>query len=119
MRSLFRHRTLLAVLALTAFGACGDDPVTAPTPTDLVSIELPPVNLDDGGVEPYFAGVSTDKGDYVPGEHVTVTGAGFWPGERVSLEFIEEPLEHPPQTIEVIADEFGEFTNSEFPIHDH
>ena len=40
--------------------------------------------------DPVIATVSTDKEDYAPGETVIVTGAGWEPGETVSMLFHED-----------------------------
>ena len=51
--------------------------------------------------DPNLATVSTDKEDYSPGDTVIVTGAGWEPGETVSLLFHEDvdPPIHPDKTL--------------------
>src|SRR6266540_7109251 len=39
--------------------------------------------------------VQTDKTDYAPGEVIIITGAGWDPGEAVTLLLHEEPMIHP------------------------
>src|SRR4030067_3185938 len=65
------------------------------------------------------ATVMTDKADYVPGETVLISGAGWEPGETVALELVEEPLIHPAETLYAIADAEGNITNAEYVIQDH
>ena len=63
--------------------------------------------------------VTTDYPDYYPGEYVVVTGAGWWPGETVSLTFNEEPFQHLPYVLTSVADSTGAFTNAQYLIEDH
>jgi len=65
------------------------------------------------------ATVMTDKSDYIPGETVLITGSGWWPGETVALELVEEPLIHPAETLYAIADADGNITNAEYVIQEH
>ncbi|HZY10938.1 MAG TPA: hypothetical protein VFF29_07265, partial [Bacteroidota bacterium] len=65
------------------------------------------------------ATVTTDKLDYMPGEHVIVSGSGWAPGETVSLLFEESPYIHPPQTLYTVADGAGNISNSDYLIEDH
>jgi len=60
------------------------------------------------------ATVTTDYLDYAPGEIVTITGSGWWPGETVSILLHEEPETHPDVTVSSIADADGNFTNTDF-----
>src|SRR5258706_8359848 len=50
--------------------------------------------------------VATDKSDYAPGTIVTITGAGWTPGETVTLSLVESPYydTHPNLTATVAAD---------------
>ena len=68
--------------------------------------------------DPSIATVSTDKEDYTPGDTVTVTGAGWEPGETVSLLFHEDvnPPIHPDETLSTVADELGHIFNREYGI---
>ena len=54
------------------------------------------------------ATVTTDSSDYLPGDTVHVSGAGWQPGESVDLLFDEEPLVHAPVVIRTVADANGE-----------
>lgn len=58
--------------------------------------------------------VQTDAEDYHPGATVTVTGAGWQPGEPVTLWFREVPDIHPDTTIVARADARGTLFNNEF-----
>jgi hypothetical protein len=64
--------------------------------------------------------VITDKADYAPGTIVTITGAGWEPGETVTLSFVESPLvdTHPDQY--ATADASGNISNNQFSpdVHD-
>ena len=68
--------------------------------------------------DPGIATVSTDKEDYTPGDTVAVSGAGWEPGETVSLLFHEEvsPPIHPDETLSAVADEQGHIFNREYGI---
>lgn len=63
--------------------------------------------------------VATDKDDYPPGETVTITGAGWQPGETVSLTLHEDPLQHADRVLTAVADENGGFVNTEFAPEEH
>jgi hypothetical protein len=65
------------------------------------------------------ATVSTDKTDYLPGQHVSVTGKYWQPGETVKLTFTESPLIHPEQYINTVADASGNIYNADYLIQDH
>jgi hypothetical protein len=60
------------------------------------------------------ATVTTDWLDYAPGEIVTITGTGWLPGENVSMLLHEEPETHADTTISSVADDKGNFTNTDF-----
>src|SRR5439155_22489482 len=66
-----------------------------------------------------FATVKTDMPDYAPAETVIVTGAGWQPGESVSLLLQEVPKTHDDRTLTAIADEAGNILNTEFQSEDH
>jgi hypothetical protein len=68
--------------------------------------------------DPNIATVRTDKEDYQPGDTVTVTGAGWEPGETVSLLFHEDldPPAHPDKTLSAVADSLGHIFNHEYGI---
>ncbi|BDG05421.1 HYR domain-containing protein [Anaeromyxobacter oryzae] len=54
------------------------------------------------------ATVTTDRPDYLPGDTVYVSGAGFAPGETVLLLIDEEPLQHVPRVFTSVANDRGE-----------
>ncbi len=60
--------------------------------------------------------VSTDRSDYAPGDTVLVTGAGWVPGEGVSLTFTEDPPRQPPVMLMASADGNGVISNREFVV---
>ncbi len=68
--------------------------------------------------DPNIATVRTDREDYFPPDTVIVTGAGWEPGETVSLVFHEDvdPQVRPDVTLTAIADGSGHILNQEFVI---
>ncbi len=64
--------------------------------------------VDDAPAGLAVATVGTDSTDYLPGDTVYVSGAGWQPGESVDLLFDEEPLVHAPVVIRTVADANGE-----------
>ena len=60
------------------------------------------------------ATVTTDKFDYPPGNTVTITGAGWQPGESVVMVLHEEPETHPDVVVASNADNDGTFANTDF-----
>ncbi|MGH7511757.1 MAG: YDG domain-containing protein [Gemmatimonadales bacterium] len=68
--------------------------------------------------DPNIATVTTDRDDYVPGDTVTITGAGWDPAETVRLTIHEEvtPSIHPDDVLSTVADGAGHILNHEFPI---
>jgi hypothetical protein len=54
-----------------------------------------------------FATIKTDKDDYAPGELALITGAGWQPGEQVTLLFQEDPAVHDDYTLTLQADMAG------------
>ncbi len=60
------------------------------------------------------ASVTTDRFDYPPGRIVTITGTGWQPGETVSLVLHEEPETHPDVLVSSVADQRGNFINTDF-----
>ena len=66
--------------------------------------------------DPNIATVTTDKDDYVPGDTVTVTGAGWTPAETVRLLIHEDSTGHPDRTLSAVADDAGHILNHEFAI---
>ncbi|HET8833457.1 MAG TPA: Ig-like domain repeat protein, partial [Gemmatimonadales bacterium] len=70
--------------------------------------------------DPNLASVNTDKDDYQPGDTVTVTGAGWEPGETVSLLFHEDidPPVHPDKSFTAVADGDGRIVNRDYLIDD-
>src|SRR5580765_6441480 len=51
--------------------------------------------------------VWTDKGDYKPGEPVTIGGLGFQPGETVMIQLHGVPTTDPDRSFPVVADGTG------------
>src|SRR5438094_3259468 len=66
-----------------------------------------------------FATVKTDEADYPPGTTVNITGAGWQPGETVTITLVESPLidTHGPYT--TVADSNGNISNSSFVTDAH
>ncbi len=62
--------------------------------------------------------VQTDKGDYMPGETVIITGSGWTSGETVALEIVEAPQVHPAETLHAIADSAGTI-DAGYVVDDH
>lgn len=62
--------------------------------------------------------VITDYPDYYPGETVVITGAGWWPGEVVSLRLDQHPTLHEPYVFTSTADSTGAFRNSDYVVED-
>jgi len=60
------------------------------------------------------ATVTTDKLDYAPGEIVTITGNGFQPNETVWMLLHEEPETRDDTILSSVADNQGNFTNTDF-----
>ena len=73
--------------------------------------------FDEQGKDP---SLSTDKIDYQPGEMVSVTGSNWQPGETIIMVLSEEPTTHEAITLTSVADENGNFTNTNFSpdLHD-
>ncbi len=61
-----------------------------------------------------FATVKTDKGDYAPGEFVTITGSGWQPGETVNLVLHEVNTGAPDMPLIATADAQGNIFNDVF-----
>ncbi|HJQ67287.1 MAG TPA: kelch repeat-containing protein, partial [Gemmatimonadales bacterium] len=66
-----------------------------------------------------FATLVTDRDDYAPGDQVVVAGAGWEPGETVTLIFNEEPATHAPEIFYSTADSTGYFMNDEYAPEQH
>ena len=66
-----------------------------------------------------FATVTTDKADYMPGETVTISGAGWQPNEPVTLVLQESPLTHGDRTWVVMADGSGRIVDDGFQPEEH
>ncbi|GLC23682.1 MBG domain-containing protein [Roseisolibacter agri] len=65
------------------------------------------------------ATVQTDRNDYVPGSMVTITGAGFAPGETIKITLHEDPLVHEDRTLSATADQAGAFVDTTFSPEAH
>lgn len=61
-----------------------------------------------------FHTIRTDKDDYAPGETVTIVGRRWQPGETVTLVLNETPTMHEVITLTAVADENGNFVNTDF-----
>jgi len=66
-----------------------------------------------------FATVKTDKDDYAPGEIVTITGAGWRPGETVRMVLEEANGPCLAQIINVTADASGNIFDNSFSPDEH
>jgi YDG domain/Galactose oxidase, central domain len=80
----------------------------------------PSGNVLSSGEEYGYATVQTDQSDFAPGTTVTISGAGFTPGETVSITLVESPLIDTHGPYSVIADANGNFVDTSFAtdIHD-
>ncbi len=102
-------------------------PVSSPFPVpviiETVDLEEPTLNAkitqENSLVSLFNLILSTNKGDYHPGEYVTVSGSGFLPGETVSLTFNETPYQHPDNVIFTTANSSGEIYNQDFLINEN
>src|SRR5205809_2200937 len=54
-----------------------------------------------------FPTIKTDKDDYLPDVRAIISGAGWAPGEAVTLVFTEVPKRHPDQFLKLTADASG------------
>jgi uncharacterized repeat protein (TIGR01451 family) len=66
-----------------------------------------------------FATVKTDRGDYAPGETVTITGSGWQPAETVTLLLQEVPKIHKSVTLTATADSAGNIFNNQWAPDKH
>ena len=62
--------------------------------------------------------MQADKADYAADDMVMITGSGWQPGETVTLEIVEDPIIHDPDTLYAVADADGNISN-EYIIHGH
>src|SRR5947207_3091906 len=62
------------------------------------------------------ATLTTDKADYVPGQHVIFTGTGWQPGETVTIEIYETTVDpvFDEGGVTATADANGNISNGEF-----
>ncbi|WP_460389948.1 MBG domain-containing protein, partial [Algoriphagus aestuariicola] len=68
------------------------------------------------------ATVTTDKLDYIPGEYVIITGAGWQPGETVTLHIAEDPKPATcilPHDMTAVADANGNIYNDQMLIKEN
>src|SRR5688572_22103426 len=63
--------------------------------------------------------IMTNKDDYIPSEMVVMVGAGWQPGETVTLTLEENPKLHQDRTWDVTADTLGGFWFDEFRPEPH
>jgi hypothetical protein len=61
-----------------------------------------------------FVTITTDQSDYPPGSTVTITGAGWQPGETVQIVIHEVPTVEPDVTLTAVADASGNISNNQF-----
>lgn len=71
------------------------------------------------GEDPAAPSIATDRDDYAPGEMVTLTGTRWVPGEIVTIVLREDPALHDELTLYAVADENGNFTNTNFAPDEH
>ena len=71
------------------------------------------------GAAAQTATVMTDQADYAPGTIVTITGAGWQPGETVTLSFVESPLIDTHPDLYATADANGNISNNQFSPDQH
>ena len=112
------RRSRFYLLALTAIvAACSD---TSSRPAAITGPESgPSMSTTTDGTESAGATVETDLSDYAPGAIVTITGAGFQPGETVRLVLSEYVEEHAPRSWDIVADNQGGFTDKSFSPEQH
>ena len=103
---------LAAAVALAALASACSDGVQPTAP----EMQPPPIAMDDAVTG---ATVTTDKPDYMPGETVTITGAGFSAGELVDLVLVEDAQLHEPRAWTVTADANGGFVDASFAPEEH
>ena len=63
--------------------------------------------------------VFTDRDDYSPGDTVIVAGAGWHPGEVVSLTIYESPVQRAARVLTVVADTIGEVYENQYRVEPH
>ncbi|HET6203208.1 MAG TPA: MBG domain-containing protein [Planctomycetota bacterium] len=74
--------------------------------------------LDTAELYP-FATIRTDADDYAPGDIVTITGAGWQPGEVVTLVLQEVPTTHPWRVLSATADSTGNLFHNGWAPEEH
>ena len=67
----------------------------------------------------HFATIKTDKDDYAPAERAVITGAGWQPGEEVTLLFQEDPAVHADYVLTVVADSEGKIYWDQWAPEEH
>jgi hypothetical protein len=82
---------------------------TTATTTEATPTEPPPTAPASSPLTPT---ISSDLADYPPGGTVTLTGAGWGPGESVHLFVNDSAGDSWSYNVDLTADEFGSFTNS-------
>ena len=112
-----RRLVAFVSLTLTIFvAACSGNESTAP------STQNDPVVAPKGVVPPSFAtasngeglSITTDKDDYMPGDTVWFTGAGWQPGDTLDIVLTDDPQTHEPHTWWVPVNETGGFRDSTY-----
>src|SRR5438552_2774018 len=66
-----------------------------------------------------FPTIKTDKDDYLPGAPAIISGAGWAPGEAVTLVFTEVPKRHPDQFLKLTADASGNLYDDQWAPERH
>jgi hypothetical protein len=82
---------------------------TATTTTDTTPTSPPP---SEPASSPLTPTISSDLADYPPGATVTLTGAGWGPGESVHLFVNDDAGQTWSYNVDVTADAFGGLTNT-------
>ncbi|HMH55573.1 MAG TPA: hypothetical protein VK535_04870, partial [Gemmatimonadales bacterium] len=107
--------TNMASYGLVASGGGSSNDATGGRTTRVVL-----VTMAGEASAPSTAVVTTDKEDYQPGDTISVTGAGWEPGETVSLLFHEDvdPPIHPDKTLTAVADADGHISNHQYEVEE-
>jgi galactose oxidase-like protein len=64
------------------------------------------------------ASITTNKTEYQPGERPVISGSGFQPHETISVVRQEARPTHKRKSVEVVADDLGNFTTSDMSFAD-
>jgi hypothetical protein len=58
--------------------------------------------------------LTTDQFDYHPGDTITISGSGWESGEGISMVLSVDPSTHADVLLTAVADEDGNFTNTDY-----